>query len=53
MNKSISDQKFVERVLTPISVEPVGGTSEEFSAFMKTDREVASRLAKIAKLSSN
>ena len=53
MNKSISDPKFVERVLTPISVEPVGGTPEEFSAFMKSDREVATRLAKIAKLSSN
>ena len=44
MNKSISDPKFVERV---------GGTPEEFSAFMKSDREVATRLAKIAKLSSN
>jgi len=53
MNKSISDPKFVERVLTPISVEPVGGTPEEFSTFMKSDREVATRLAKIAKLSSN
>jgi tripartite-type tricarboxylate transporter receptor subunit TctC len=53
MNKSISDTKFVERVLTPISVEPVGGTPEEFSAFMKSDREVATRLAKIAKISSN
>jgi tripartite-type tricarboxylate transporter receptor subunit TctC len=53
MNKSISDPKFVERVLTPISVEPVGGTPEEFSSFMKTDREVATRLAKIAKISSN
>jgi len=53
MNKSISDPKFVERVLTPISVEPVGGTAEEFGAFMKSDREVATRLAKIAKISSN
>jgi len=53
MNKSISDPKFVERVLTPISVEPVGGTPEEFSSFMKTDREVATRLAKIAKISAN
>jgi len=53
MNKSILDPKFVERVLTPISVEPVGGTPEEFSSFMKTDREVATRLAKIAKISSN
>jgi tripartite-type tricarboxylate transporter receptor subunit TctC len=53
MNKSISDPKFVERVLISISVEPVGGTPEEFSSFMKTDREVATRLAKIAKISAN
>ena len=53
MNKSISDPKFVEKVLTPISVEAIGGTPEEFGAFMKTDREVTSKLAKVAKITAN
>lgn len=53
MNKSISDPKFVEKVLTPISVEAVGGTPEEFASFMKLDREVATKLAKIAKIAAN
>ena len=53
MNKSISDPKFVEKVLTPISVEAVGGTPEEFASFMKLDREVATKLAKIAKINAN
>ena len=53
MNKSISDSKFVEKVLTPISVEAIGGSPEEFGAFMKTDREVTSRLAKLAKITAN
>ncbi|MEI7427317.1 MAG: tripartite tricarboxylate transporter substrate binding protein [Betaproteobacteria bacterium] len=53
MNKSISDPKFVEKVLTPISVEAVGGTPEEFGSFMKLDREVATKLAKIAKINAN
>jgi len=53
MNKSISDPKFVEKVLTPISVEAVGGTPEEFGSFMKVDREGASKLAKIAKINAN
>jgi len=53
MNKAITDSKFVERVLTPASVEAVGGTPEEFGAFMKSDREVATKLAKIAKITFN
>ncbi len=53
MNKAIADQKFVEKVLTPVSVEAVGGTPEEFGAFMKSDREVATKLAKIAKINAN
>ena len=53
MNKSISDSKFVDKVLTPISVEAIGGSPEEFGAFMKTDREVTSRLAKLAKITAN
>ena len=53
MNKSISDSKIVDTVLTPISVEAIGGSPEEFGAFMKTDREVTSRLAKLAKITAN
>jgi tripartite-type tricarboxylate transporter receptor subunit TctC len=53
MNKSITDPKFVERVLSPISVEAIGGTPEEFGTFMKTDREVTAKLAKIAKITAN
>jgi tripartite-type tricarboxylate transporter receptor subunit TctC len=53
MNKSISDSKFVDKVLTPISVEAIGGSPEDFGTFMKTDREVTSKLAKLAKISVN
>jgi tripartite-type tricarboxylate transporter receptor subunit TctC len=53
MNKAIADPKFVEKVLTPVSVEAVGGTPEEFASFMKLDRELATKLAKIAKINAN
>jgi tripartite-type tricarboxylate transporter receptor subunit TctC len=44
------DPKFSERVLAPLGAEPNGGTTEEFAAFLKSDRETAAKLAKIAGL---
>ena len=50
INKIIADEKFAERFLTPASIEPKGGTPEEFAAFLKADRETAGRLSKLAKV---
>jgi tripartite-type tricarboxylate transporter receptor subunit TctC len=46
----LADPRFVEKNLVLQGVAPVGGTSEEFAAFLKADRAVAGELAKIAKL---
>ena len=50
IGKLLADPKFVERVLTPVSIDPVGGSAEEFGAFLKTDRENAEKVAKLANL---
>ena len=48
MNKLIADPGFVAKYLTPQSMDPRGGTPEEFAAFLKADRETAGKLAKLA-----
>ena len=50
IGKLLADPEFLERVLTPLGAEPVGGSSEEFAAFLKSDRKVMAKLAKIANL---
>jgi tripartite-type tricarboxylate transporter receptor subunit TctC len=50
IGKLLADPKFVDRVLTPLGAEPVGGSAEEFTAFLAKDREIAAKLAKIANL---
>ena len=47
INKLLADTKFVERVLWPVSIDVVGGTPEEFAAFLKKDRELTERVAKL------
>ncbi len=49
-NRLLADPKFTDRYLTSMGVTPTGGTTEEFAAFLKTNRETAAELAKIAKL---
>ena len=48
MGKLVADPAFVARYLTAASVEPVGGTPEEFAAFLKKDRETAAQLTRLA-----
>ncbi len=48
MGKLVADPAFVGRYFTPASVEPVGGTPEQFAAFLKKDRETAERLTRLA-----
>lgn len=50
VGKLLADPKFVERVLTPVSVDPTGGTPEEFGEFMRIDRDNAAKVARMAKL---
>lgn len=50
INKLLADTKFVERVLWPVSIDAVGGTPEEFAAFLKKDRELTERVAKLAEI---
>ena len=50
INKLLADTKFVERVLWPVSIDVVGGTPEEFAAFLKKDRELTERVAKLAEI---
>jgi tripartite-type tricarboxylate transporter receptor subunit TctC len=50
VGKLIADPKFAEKFLTPFASSPVGGTPEEFAAFLEKDRETAAKLARIANL---
>lgn len=50
VNKLVTDPKFAGRYLTAMGISPTGGTPEEFAAFLKTNRETAAELAKIANL---
>jgi tripartite-type tricarboxylate transporter receptor subunit TctC len=48
MSRLIADPAFVAKYLTPQSMDPRGGTPEEFAAFLRQDRETAGKLAKLA-----
>jgi len=50
IGKVIADPKFVERILTPLGAEPVGGSPEEFATFLKRNRELTEKLVRIAHL---
>ena len=50
VGKLLLDPKFIDRVLTPVSVDPTGGSPEEFAEFMRTDRENAAKVARLANL---
>ncbi len=50
IGKLLADPKFVERFLTPLGIEPVKNTPEEFAAFLKTDRETAAKVIKLANI---
>lgn len=52
IGKLIVDATFSERVLKPAAIDPSGGSPEEFVEFLKSDRETAAMLAKIANLRS-
>ena len=48
MGKLVADASFSAKFLRPASVEPVGGTPEDFAAFLKKDRETAAKLTGLA-----
>jgi tripartite-type tricarboxylate transporter receptor subunit TctC len=50
IGKVLADAKFVERILTPLGAEPVGGSPEQFVTFLKKNRELSETLVKLAKL---
>ena len=50
IGKLIADSKFSQRFLRPAAVVAAGGSTEEFAAFLKRDRETAATLIKMAKL---
>jgi tripartite-type tricarboxylate transporter receptor subunit TctC len=50
LNKLLHDAAFAEKHILPIGVEPVGGTPEEFAAFMKADMKIGAELVRIAGL---
>jgi tripartite-type tricarboxylate transporter receptor subunit TctC len=48
MGKLVADATFVARFLSPASVEPVGGTPDDFAAFLRKDRDTAAKLTRLA-----
>ena len=48
VNTVLADPAFVERHLTSVSAEPVGGTPEEFAAYLDTERKTLAVLMKLA-----
>ena len=48
VNTVLADPTFVERHLTSVSAEPVGGTPEEFAAYLDTERKTLAVLMKLA-----
>jgi len=48
--KLLADSKFVERILTPISISPIGGSPEEFAAIMERDLASTEKVAKAANI---
>lgn len=50
IGKFLADSKFVEKFLAPLGIDPVKNTPEEFAAFLKSDRETAAKVVKLAKI---
>jgi tripartite-type tricarboxylate transporter receptor subunit TctC len=50
VNRFLKNPNFVETIMRRSSVDPIGGTPEEFAAFVKADRETAEALVKLAKI---
>ena len=50
VNKLMADSAFLEKFVTGLGLDPVGGTPEDFAAFLKADRNTAARVAKAANL---
>ncbi len=50
IGKIIADPSFVDRVLTPLGADPVGGSPEDFAAFLRKNRELSAKLVKMANL---
>jgi tripartite-type tricarboxylate transporter receptor subunit TctC len=48
--KVLADPKFVERILTPLSIDPIGGSPEEFAAVMRRDSATTEKVAKAANI---
>jgi tripartite-type tricarboxylate transporter receptor subunit TctC len=47
-NRLLTDRGVVEVILTAGALDPTGGSPEDFAAFLKTDRETAAMLTKLA-----
>ena len=50
INKLLADAKFVERYFAPMAVTPSGGSPDKFASFIKSDRNTASELVKLANM---
>ncbi len=50
ISKFLADPKFVERFLTPLGIDAVKNSPEEFAAFLTSDRETAAKVIKLAKI---
>lgn len=50
LGKLVDNKELVERFLAPFAFEPVGGSAEDFAEYLKRDRVIAAKLAKLANL---
>jgi tripartite-type tricarboxylate transporter receptor subunit TctC len=48
LGRLLQDQSFVERFMVPLSTEPMGGTPEQFEAYLKKERVTLAQLVKLA-----
>ncbi len=46
IGKLIAEPAFVQKVLVPLSIDPIGGTPEAFSEVMKADRATVEKVAR-------
>jgi len=53
IGRIIADPKFMGRFQAIVSAEPIGGSPEDFNAFLKSDRETAGRLIRLANVKIN
>ena len=48
LGRLLQDRGFVERFMVPLSIEPMGGTPDQFEAFLKKERATLAQLVKLA-----